>query len=86
MTYKLPDKVIHSCVDVNCGVDKTCVIRNGIPKCVCSSKCKDGKPRPKGPVCGTDGRSYRNICRLRKQACRRRSTTLSVAYKGTCQK
>ncbi|XP_018562154.1 follistatin isoform X2 [Anoplophora glabripennis] len=74
-----------SCKDVECGVDKNCVVRKGIPKCVCSSKCKEGKLRPRGAVCGTDGRSYRNICSLRKQACRRRSSTLSVAYKGFCQ-
>jgi follistatin len=53
---------------------------------VCSSKCKEGKIRSKrGPICGTDGRSYRNICRLRKRACRRKSNNLSIAYSGTCQ-
>lgn len=37
-------------------------------------------------VCGTDGRSYRNLCRLKKRACRRRrSANLAVAYYGTCQ-
>ncbi|EFA07639.2 follistatin [Tribolium castaneum] len=75
-----------SCKDVDCGVDKTCTIRKGRAKCVCSSKCKEGKVRAKrGPICGTDGRSYRNICRLRKRACRRKSHSLAIAYSGTCQ-
>ncbi|XP_072395904.1 follistatin [Diabrotica undecimpunctata] len=76
----------ESCKEVVCDVDKTCVLRKGTPKCVCASRCKEGKFRPlKGPVCGTDGRSYRNICRLRKQSCRRRSNSLTIAYKGICQ-
>ncbi|XP_057669095.1 follistatin isoform X1 [Diorhabda carinulata] len=75
-----------SCKEVVCDVDKTCVLRKGTPKCVCASKCKEGKLRSlKGPVCGTDGRSYRNVCRLRKQSCRRRSNSLTIAYKGICQ-
>ncbi|CAH1164659.1 unnamed protein product [Phaedon cochleariae] len=74
-----------SCKDVVCDADKTCVMRKGAPKCVCSSKCKEGKVRPRGTVCGTDGRSYRNVCRLRKHACRKRSHSLTVAYKGMCQ-
>nr|XP_023017450.1 follistatin-like [Leptinotarsa decemlineata] len=74
-----------SCKGVTCEVGKTCVLRKGTPKCVCASKCKVGKSRRKTPVCGTDGRSYRNICRLRKMSCRRKSHSLAVAYKGTCQ-
>ncbi|CAH0551480.1 unnamed protein product [Brassicogethes aeneus] len=82
-----------SCKDVECGLDKSCVIRKGAPKCVCSSKCKELSNKAvrsaggasKSAVCGTDGRSYRNICRLRKRACRRRTTTLTVAYNGVCQ-
>lgn len=75
-----------SCKDVECEPDKTCVIKKGRPKCVCSSKCKELKTRSKrGPICGTDGRSYRNICRLKKRACRKKTHTLSIAYTGTCQ-
>lgn len=83
----LPKKpVLVSCKNVDCGIDRTCAIRKGRPKCICSSKCKEGKIRSKrGPICGTDGRSYRNICRLRKRACRRKSHSLAIAYSGTCQ-
>lgn len=75
----------ESCKDVKCDPDKSCVLRKGVPKCVCSSKCKEGKLKSKGPVCGSDGRSYRNICRLKKRACRKKSPSLMVAYSGICQ-
>ncbi|XP_019865608.2 follistatin [Aethina tumida] len=82
-----------SCRDVECGVEKSCVIRKGVPKCICSSKCRENSNKAvrsnggpgRGAVCGSDGRSYRNVCRLKKRACRRRTTTLTVAYNGICQ-
>ncbi|XP_066249166.1 follistatin isoform X1 [Euwallacea similis] len=75
----------ESCTNVKCETGKGCVMRKGIPKCVCSSTCKDGKRKPKGPVCGTDGRTYRNWCRMRKKSCKQKQKSLSVAYYGVCQ-
>lgn len=74
-----------SCSEVVCGPGKKCVIRSGRPKCVCAPDCKEKGRHIKGPVCGTDGRSYRNVCRLKKRACRRPSSSLTVAYHGYCQ-
>lgn len=76
----------ESCTGVECGTDKTCVMRSGSPKCICSPNCKrhDGL-RVKGPVCGTDGISYKSHCRLKKRSCRTRDQSLVVAYHGLCQ-
>lgn len=82
----------ESCTGVKCGEGKRCVIRKGQPRCVCAPNCRAERQKEKasgrvhrGPVCGTDGRSYRTVCRLRKRACRRHSTSLQVAYYGLCQ-
>lgn len=50
---------------------------------MCSPECK--APRGGGPVCGTDGKSYKNLCRLKKRACKKGSHELAVAYNGHCQ-
>lgn len=75
----------ESCAKVKCEAGRTCVLRKGVPKCVCSSVCKEGKKRPKQSVCGTDGQTYKNWCKLRKKACNQKLKNLSVAYYGACQ-
>ncbi|XP_065168062.1 follistatin isoform X1 [Atheta coriaria] len=76
----------ETCTGVDCGKDRVCVVKGGRPRCICAPKCgKEAKHHPKGAVCGTDGRSYRNVCRLKKRACRRRNSNLSIAYYGFCQ-
>ncbi|XP_033313513.1 uncharacterized protein LOC117212668 [Bombus bifarius] len=73
----------ESCTEVRCEEGKKCVVRRGRPRCVCSPECK--APRGGGPVCGTDGKSYKNLCRLKKRACKKGSHELAVAYNGHCQ-
>ncbi|CAH2014046.1 unnamed protein product [Acanthoscelides obtectus] len=83
----------NSCTGVVCPADRKCSMRAGAPKCVCTSKCERSpkghrgrRGSSKGPVCGTDGRTYRDACRLRKNACRKRKQgRLEVAYEGHCQ-
>ncbi|XP_015439746.1 PREDICTED: follistatin [Dufourea novaeangliae] len=73
----------ESCAEVRCEEGKKCVVRKGRPRCVCNPECK--APRGGGPVCGTDGKSYKNLCRLKKRACKKGSHELAVAYNGHCQ-
>lgn len=84
----------ESCKGVRCPRGRKCALRHGRPRCVCAPDCSNKKKGPGqarhaagsgGPVCGTDGRTYRSVCRLKKRACRRNSSTLHVAYHGTCQ-
>ncbi|UYV77851.1 hypothetical protein LAZ67_15002578 [Cordylochernes scorpioides] len=57
-----------------------CVVRASKPSCECPS-C----PEEFEPVCGTDGISYTNECKLRREACEH-SREVSVAHTGLCGK
>lgn len=75
-----------TCDGVQCDSGKVCAVKKGRPRCICSSKCNVGKKASsRTPICGSDGRTYKNICRLRKKACKKRMEDLTVAYYGTCQ-
>ncbi|XP_059060746.1 LOW QUALITY PROTEIN: follistatin-like [Achroia grisella] len=70
----------ESCADVTCGSGRRCVVRGGRARCVCAAAC-----RRVGPVCGTDGKTYPSLCRLRRRACRRPAKHLALDYPGPCQ-
>ncbi|XP_013162504.1 PREDICTED: follistatin-A [Papilio xuthus] len=70
----------ESCSGVRCGAGRRCAVRGGRARCVCAAAC-----RRAGPVCGTDGRTYRSLCRLRRRACRRPAKHLALDYPGPCQ-
>ncbi|XP_076356672.1 follistatin-like isoform X1 [Tachypleus tridentatus] len=72
-----------SCEFVKCPDERACKMKRGKPKCVCRPKCPKLKRRA-GAVCGSDGRTYRNVCKLLKVRCRRNSN-LEVAYFSPCR-
>lgn len=68
------------CSSHQCDFGAQCVERGGRAECACPA-C----PAEFDPVCGSDGISYGNECKLLLEACqhRRKVTTL---YKGLCSK
>lgn len=70
----------ESCAGVSCGTGRRCVVRDGRARCVCAAAC-----RRVGAVCGSDGRTYPSLCRLRRRACRRPGKHLVLDYPGPCQ-
>ncbi|KAM9330221.1 kazal-type serine protease inhibitor domain-containing protein 1-like [Gastrophryne carolinensis] len=60
-----------------CGDELRCQAKAGQePHCICPSQEN---------VCGTDRRTYKNICRLQEAARTRRRTALTMAHTGPCQ-
>ncbi|XP_063807726.1 kazal-type serine protease inhibitor domain-containing protein 1-like [Pseudophryne corroboree] len=62
-----------------CGEELQCRVKAGHseePQCVCSTQ---------ESVCGTDRRTYRNLCRLQEAARMKRRVTLRLAHRGPCQ-
>ncbi|XP_077293817.1 follistatin [Arctopsyche grandis] len=74
----------ESCNGIKCGPGRRCAMRHGRPQCVCAPQCGGAAGARPGPVCGTDGRTYKSLCRLRKRACRRRNKHLTLDYYGQC--
>ncbi|CAG2172080.1 unnamed protein product, partial [Oppiella nova] len=72
-----------TCEGVKCETGKKCALKSEAPVCICAPKCSRRK-RKLGPVCGTDGQTYRHVCRLLKRKCRK-DPTLTVDYYGSCK-
>ncbi|CAG0900440.1 unnamed protein product, partial [Darwinula stevensoni] len=73
-----------SCSGVKCGEGGRCAVRHGRVRCVCAPPCTR-RERKHGPVCGSDSRTYKHVCRLRKRQCRGKDPTLQLEYQGPCQ-
>ncbi|XP_022661641.1 agrin-like isoform X4 [Varroa destructor] len=68
-----------ACHQYPCQLGASCVVRsNGYPACECPSCSEEFEP-----VCGSDGISYTNECKLRKEACEHKKD-IYVDYKGLC--
>lgn len=68
------------CGDHACHHGAVCVERAGTAHCECPV-C----PAEFNPVCGSDGISYGNECKLRLESCKHRRD-ISILYDGPCSK
>ncbi|KAF4521048.1 hypothetical protein B566_EDAN008120 [Ephemera danica] len=71
---------LHGCESKQCEFYALCESDGaGNSKCVCPQSCVDVR----APICGTDGKTYKSECELRRAACQAQEM-ISVAYKGDC--
>ena len=61
-----------------CLYGSICVIKAGYAVCECPACSEEFEP-----VCGTDGISYTNLCRLKQEGCQRKAD-IEIAYHGLC--
>ncbi|XP_039599625.1 follistatin-related protein 1b [Polypterus senegalus] len=69
------------CANVFCGAGRECTVtEKGEPTCLCIEQCKIHKR----PVCGSNGKTYRNHCELHRDACLT-GLKIQVLHDGQCE-
>ncbi|KAB7496079.1 Follistatin-related protein 1 [Armadillidium nasatum] len=68
------------CDDKECRAGRECVVVEGEAQCLCVVSCPDHLK----PVCGSDGVSYDNHCKLHQKACIS-GNHIRIKHKGNCK-
>lgn len=70
----------NPCNGYLCNFGATCKVRDGKAACECPL-CSEHHE----PVCGTDGNTYSNECKLKYHSCQQKQI-IGVSHSGTCSK
>ena len=73
--------MLGPCKNYECPFPHTrCEVKDGFPVCKCPLFCTSDYR----PVCGTDGKTYGNMCGLEAAACQTRHFKLKIKHLGEC--
>jgi len=84
--------VADPCADVSCKLTEACALdERRRPVCRCGDVCDDDRHRQRhraltvalAPVCGSDGRTYRNACAVSRYVCTTQHDVI-IVYRGPC--
>ena len=70
------------CFSYKCPFGQRCVIINNQPICKCNHNCD--KAENTGPLCTKSGRTYSNLCELKKAECKK-GDYIMVDHFGKCK-
>ncbi|KAL8575188.1 hypothetical protein ACOMHN_042498 [Nucella lapillus] len=73
-----------TCHTLTCPRKKVCRERKGRARCKCKYTCSPITRRI-GPVCGSDGRTYRTLCQLYRKDCKMEDTDIYYKQPSSCE-
>lgn len=74
--------VVLPCTSTYCRYGARCGFSRGYPECICPVEIDC--PLEDNPVCGSDGRRYRNPCVMEARACQMRKDVTIVEFGDKC--